>query len=82
MGMNEFALLDREAKVEYVFQYGQFLAIRSDSGYIIALYYMNRFFAELYYLSGANQIDFVRAFIYHDFLEAYVPVNLLNELNL
>lgn len=82
MGLYEFSMLSRDARMDVVFMEGQFLASRLEESLKAVLYKMNSFFVEVYYDPSTNQIIKSRTFVTHKLLEPYAPSNLLDELSL
>ncbi|MDX5422415.1 MAG: hypothetical protein LPK07_10745 [Hymenobacteraceae bacterium] len=82
MTLSQFNTYSIAARLEIIWEHGNFLAFRGRRGYRIALYDLGNFFAEVWYNPETNFISLVRGFKSKKALEPYLnKINLLSMLD-
>lgn len=72
MDLYQFNRRTLEQRASIVMEHGTFLAIRHRSQYIISLYYINQFFAEMWYEPRRHDFVLVRGLTDSVALEPYL----------
>ena len=78
MTLSQFNTHSLAARLEIIWELGNFLAFRGRRGYRIALYDLGSFFAEIWYNPQTEYISLVRGYESKKALEPYLAeINLL-----
>ena len=74
MDLYAFNRKNSQEKTALVWKQGQFLAVRIEPAYRVALYHLGKFFVEVLYDAEQNQIYKMRAFKSRSCLEPYLDL--------
>ncbi|RDV13008.1 hypothetical protein DXT99_21770 [Pontibacter diazotrophicus] len=80
MDLYQFNRRPLEQRAGIVMKHGTFLAIRHRSQYIISLYYINQFFAEMWYEPRRHEFVLVRGLRDRIALEPYLAMIKLSDI--
>ncbi|WP_162052917.1 hypothetical protein [Pontibacter pamirensis] len=80
MDLYQFNRRPLEQRAGIVMEHGTFLAIRHRSQYIISLYYINQFFAEMWYEPRRHEFVLVRGLKDRIALEPYLAMIKLSDI--
>jgi hypothetical protein len=72
MFIKEFKYEDKQKKKQLLFQHGVYLACRPHGDYIILLFQIDAFYAEVYFDAEEEEIGYIRAFSSTEFLTPYL----------
>lgn len=80
MDLYQFNRRPLEQRASIVMKHGTFLAIRHRSQYIISLYHINQFFAEMWYEPRRHEFVLVRGLRDSIALEPYLAMIRLSDI--
>lgn len=72
MFFNEFKYQDKQKKKQLLFNHGVYLAQRPSGEFIILLFQIDSFYAEVYFDTEEEQIGYIRTFTSVNDLEPYL----------
>ena len=81
MNLTDFNRNNLQQKTTLIWEKGNFLAVRYSSNCNVCLYSMGKFFVEIWYRMADNEINSIKAFYNYSFLEPYLEMVDLSEIN-
>lgn len=80
MTLHDFNRNNHKQRVALIGEQGEFLLIRSSAKYSICLYFMDKFFAEVWYRVADQEIELARGFNSTVCLEPYLNMVDLSDI--
>jgi len=80
MNLYQFNKRPLEQRAGILMEHGTFLAMRHRSQYVISLYYINHFFAEIWYEPRRHEFVLVRGIRNEVYLEPYLAMISLQDI--
>lgn len=80
MDFYQFNFLPMEQRAELVWTRGQYLDFREEKGCCVVLYYLNEYFAEVWFSPKDNEIALAHGFKNLELLEPYLKTFHIRDL--
>jgi len=72
MELHEYNVLDNKTKACLLAEKGYYLLSRYEGQYLINLFYLHRFYVEVWYLKDADKLQKIITFQNHNMLDPYL----------